>query len=62
MRGAKQTRSVRCRKRKFLEFSDKLRTDLRKRSIQERRESALASFSRELHDLEQWAIGGSATA
>ncbi|MFO0658160.1 MAG: hypothetical protein U0787_24230 [Polyangia bacterium] len=59
MRGAKQDPYA-AEKRKFLEFSDKLRTDLRKRSIQERRESALASFSRELHAI--WNSGRSAAA
>ncbi len=59
MRGAKQD-PYHAEKRRFLEFSEKLRTDLRKRSIQERRDSAMASFSRELHGI--WNSGRSATA
>ena len=54
MRGAKQDPFA-AEKRRFLEFSDKLRTDLRKRSISERREAALASFSRELRAI--WNSG-----
>lgn len=59
MRGAKQDPYA-AEKRRFLEFSDKLRTDLRKRSIQERRDGALASFSRELHAI--WNSGRSSSS
>jgi len=59
MRGAKQDPYA-AEKRRFLEFSDKLRGDLRKRAIQERRDAALASFSRELHAI--WMSGRSAAA
>ncbi len=59
MRGAKQDPYA-AEKRRFMEFSDKLRNDLRKRSIQERRELAMASFGRELRAI--WNSGRSAVA
>lgn len=59
MRGAKQD-PYQSEKRRFLEFSDKLRNDLRKRSISERRESVLAGFARELHSI--WNSGRSASS
>jgi len=59
MRGAKQDPYA-AEKRRFLEFSDKLRNDLRKRSIQERRDSALAGFGRELRAI--WNSGRSSSA
>ena len=54
MRGAKQDPYY-AEKRRFMDFSEKVRTDLRKKAIQERNENALSSLSQQLHSL--WNSG-----
>lgn len=58
MRGAKQD-PYQAEKRRFMEFSEKVRTDLRKRAIQEKNENTLSTLSQQLHSL--WNSGRSAS-
>jgi hypothetical protein len=54
MRGAKQDPYY-AEKRRFMDFSEKVRNDLRKKAIQERNENALSSLGQQLHSL--WNSG-----
>lgn len=58
MRGAKQDPYY-AEKRRFMEFSDKVRNDLRKKAIQEKNENALSSLSQSLHSI--WNSGRSSS-
>ena len=59
MRGKKQDPYA-AEKRRFIEFSEKMRTDMRNKALKEQRENALATLGQQLHDL--WANGRSAAA
>lgn len=59
MRGKKQDPYA-AEKRKFMEFSDKLRNDLRRKALQESQERALSTFADQLSSL--WASGRSAAS
>jgi hypothetical protein len=56
MRGAKQDPYY-AEKRRFMDFSEKVRNDLRKKAIQEKNENALSTLSQQLHTV--WNSGRS---
>jgi hypothetical protein len=59
MRGKKQDPYA-AEKRRFLEFSEQVRTDLRNKALKASRETALATLGQQLHDL--WNSGRSAAS
>src|SRR5262249_4770352 len=59
MRGKKQDPYA-AEKRRFIEFSEKLRNDLRKKAVQEAQEQAMATLTEQLSAL--WTSGRSAAA
>ena len=59
MRGKKQDPYA-AEKRRFIEFSEQMRTDMRNKALKEQRENALTTLSQQLHDL--WSSGRAGTA